>query len=261
VPLSPLQYLIGVIAGALVSLALALTGGGGSILAVPLIVYAVGVRDPHIAVGTSALAVAANAAINACNHARAGAVRWKIAAVFASSGIVGAWCGSLAGRAMAGDKLLACFGVLMLGVAAMMFRRASRSTPPIPRNKSASPLGLPVVGLLTGALSGFFGIGGGFLIVPGLVYAARLEMLQAIATSLVAVAAFGLTTALSYARSGAIDWPLAACFIGGGILGGLGGAQLARHLSMRRGALDRLFACMLLLVAAYVLYRSASAFA
>jgi hypothetical protein len=77
---------------------------------------------------------------------------------------------------------------------------------------------------------------------------------------LVAVTAFGLTTALSYARSGTIDWPLAVCFIGGGALGGVGGARLARHLAGRRGALDRVFAGMLFLVAAYVLYRSAAAF-
>jgi uncharacterized membrane protein YfcA len=227
---------------------------------VPLIVYAVGVRDPHVAVGTSALAVAANALINACNHARAGAVRWKIAAIFATSGIVGAWCGSLAGKAVPGDKLLACFGVLMLLVGVMMFRRPSRSRLPPGERDGHPTLALPFVGVLTGAVSGFFGIGGGFLIVPGLVYAARLEMLPAIATSLVAVTAFGLTTALSYARSGTIDWPLAVCFIGGGALGGVGGARLARHLAGRRGALDRVFAGMLFLGAAYVLYRSAAAF-
>jgi uncharacterized protein len=227
---------------------------------VPLIVYAVGVRDAHVAVGTSALAVAANALINVCNHAAAGAVRWRIAAIFAIAGVIGAWGGSIAGKALGGERLLTCFGVLMLIVGVMMFRRPSAAArTPSAQSTRAPTFALPVVGLLTGALSGFFGIGGGFLIVPSLMYAARLEMLQAIATSLVAVTAFGLTTALSYALARAIDWPLALCLIGGGAIGGLAGAHLARRLATRRGALDRIFACMLFVIAAYVLYRSTAA--
>lgn len=222
-------------------------------------VYAVGVRDPHVAVGTSALAVATNALINACGHARTGNVRWKIAIVFATFGIVGAWCASIAGKAVAGEKLLACFGVLMLFVAVMMLRRSARSQFPQVQSKGHLSVALPFVGLATGAISGFFGIGGGFLIVPGLIYAAGLGILSAIATSLVAVTAFGLTTALSYAHSGDIDWPLAVIFIGGGVVGGIAGARLSRRLASR-GVLERVFAVMLVVVAAYVLYRSASAF-
>jgi len=222
-------------------------------------VYAVGVRDPHVAVGTSALAVATNALINACGNARTGNVRWNIAIVFAAFGIVGAWCGSIAGKAVAGEKLLACFGVLMLCVAVMMLRRSARSQFPQVQSKGHLSVALPIVGLATGAISGFFGIGGGFLIVPGLIYAAGLGILSAIATSLVAVTAFGLTTAVSYARSGDIDWPLAAIFIGGGVVGGIAGAGLSRRLASR-GVLERVFAVMLVVVAAYVLYRSGSAF-
>ena len=219
-------------------------------------VYGVGVRDPHVAVGTSALAVAANALLNVFNHAVAGAVRWRIAAIFAAAGVIGAWSGSLAGKAIAGQRLLGCFGVLMLVVAVLMFRRPLLARTPHAEGERPFALALPLAGLAAGAVSGFFRIGGGFLIVPALVYAARLGMLQAIATSLVAVTAFGLTTALSYARSGAINWPLALCFIGGGTLGGVGGARLARRLATRRGMLDWTFASMLLIVAAYVLYRS-----
>jgi len=254
----PAQYLIGVAAGTLVGFLLGVVAGGGSILALPLMVYAVGVRDPHLAVGTSALAVAANAAINAVNHARAGAVRWRVAAVFAAAGVAGAWCGSLAGKALPGERLLACFALLMLAVGVLMLRRATapaavpgggRGSPSLPR--------LIGLGLAVGALSGFFGIGGGFLIVPGLVYAARLPMLEAVASSLPAVTAFSLTTALNYARSGWVDWPLAVAFAGGGACGGALGAHLARRLAARRGALGVLFGVVLLLVAGYMLYRSA----
>jgi hypothetical protein len=117
--LSLLQYLIGGAAGALVGFSLGLVGGGGSILAVPLIVYGVGVTDPHIAIGTSALAVAANAAINLLNHARSGDVRWGVAGMFALAGVVGAWLGSLSGKAVDGQRLLVFFGLLMLVVAAI----------------------------------------------------------------------------------------------------------------------------------------------
>src|ERR1700739_1728808 len=91
--LSLLQYLIGAFSGVLVGLSLGLVGGGGSILAVPLIVYGVGVKNPHLAIGTSALAVAANAVINLINHARGGVVRWRIAGVFTLAGVVGAGFG------------------------------------------------------------------------------------------------------------------------------------------------------------------------
>ncbi len=108
-------------------------------------------------------------------------------------------------------------------------------------------------GFAVGGLSGFFGIGGGFLIVPGLILATGMPMLQAVGTSLVAVTAFGLTTAASYAWAGLVDWTLAGVFVGGGVLGSLLGA---RGLSRRRGALTRVFAGLILLVAAYMLARS-----
>jgi len=256
----PAQYLIGVAAGTLVGFLLGVVGGGGSILALPLMVYAVGVRDPHLAVGTSALAVAANAAINAINHARGGAVRWRVAAVFAAAGVTGAWFGSLAGKALPGERLLACFALLMLAVGVLMLRRAAAPAAAADSTRgSPSPPRLIAIGLAVGLLSGFFGIGGGFLIVPGLVYAARLPMLEAVASSLPAVTAFSLTTAINYARSGWVDWPLAAAFAGGGAFGGALGADLARRLSARRGALSALFGAVLLVVACYMLYRSAAA--
>jgi uncharacterized membrane protein YfcA len=113
-------------------------------------------------------------------------------------------------------------------------------------------------GLGTGLFSGFFGIGGGFLIVPGLVASTSMPMINAVGTSLIAVAAFGLTTAINYAFSGLIDWPLAAVFIGGGIVGGFGGSVLAKRLS-GKGTLTTVFAILIFVVAAYMLWKSAAA--
>jgi uncharacterized membrane protein YfcA len=114
------------------------------------------------------------------------------------------------------------------------------------------------LGLATGTLSGFFGIGGGFLIVPALMLATGMPILNAVSSSLVAVTAFGLTTAASYAWSGLISWELAGVFIAGGIAGGLIGTRLARHLSVRGGALNIVFAAVIIAVALYMLARNLS---
>ena len=254
-----LQLLLGVMSGVLVGFTLGLVGGGGSILAVPLMVYVVGVDNPHVAIGTSALAVAANAAMNLGNHARRGNVRWDCAAVFAAAGVIGAYGGSTLGKAIDGQKLLLLFALLMLVVGALMLRgRGAGGDADVRLDRRTAPR-LAGFGGLAGALSGFFGIGGGFLIVPGLFAATRMPMLLAIGSSLVAVTAFGLTTALNYARSGLIDCTLAGVFVGGGLLGGLFGASLATRLSHSRGALNLVFAGLIFAVALYMLVRSTRA--
>lgn len=114
-------------------------------------------------------------------------------------------------------------------------------------------------GAATGLFSGFFGIGGGFLIVPGLMASTGMPMRNAVGSSLVAVTAFGLTAALNYALSGLVDWGLAAAFIAGGVIGGLVGAALSRRLSAHKGALNTIFALLIFAVAAYMLWQSTAA--
>ncbi len=249
-----LQALLAIVCGSAVGFSLALIGGGGSILAVPLLLYVVGVHDPHLAIGTSALAVAVNAFANLIPHARAGHVRWRVAFTFAATGVVGAYVGSTIGKVVNGQHLLVLFALLMLVVAGLMLR-GRRSGPdryPLPRMYPR----LGMVGLGAGGLSGFFGIGGGFLIVPGLMFASGMEIIHAIGTSLFAVGAFGLTAATNYAISGLIDWPVAAEFIGGGIVGGWLGAIGARRLAKTRGALNLIFALAIIAVAILMLVKS-----
>lgn len=258
--LDTVQYLLGAGSGALVGFVLGLVGGGGSILAVPLMVYLVGVSNPHVAIGTSALAVAVNAATGLVHHARSKTVKWRCASTFALAGVVGAFAGSSFGKAFDGEKLLFLFALVMIGVGILMMRgRGNTGNPDVVCNRENAGKVLSF-GAGTGAFSGFFGIGGGFLIVPGLVAATGMPMINAIGSSLVAVTAFGLTTALNYAVSGLIDWLLAAAFIAGGVLGGLGGAKAASRLSESRGKLTSIFAGLIFVVAAYMLLRSASAF-
>ena len=253
-----MQSVLGLASGMLVGFSLGLVGGGGSILAVPLMVYVVGVPDAHVAIGTSAVAVAANAAMNLSNHARGGSVRWSCALVFAAAGIAGALAGSIAGKMLDGQKLLALFALLMLVIAVLMLKTRSRIGLPDARMSWANTPAVVGLGLATGTLSGFFGIGGGFLIVPALMLATDMSIMNAISSSLVAVTAFGLTTAASYAYSGLISWKLAGLFVAGGIGGGLIGTRSARLLADRRGALNIVFAVVIIAVALYMLARNLS---
>ena len=256
--LDTLQYVLGALSGVLVGFSLGLVGGGGSILAVPLMVYLVGVPSPHIAIGTSALAVAANAATGLASHARAHTVKWRFGAVYAAAGIVGALIGSTAGKAFNGQKLLFLFALVMVVVGVLMLRgRKAGGDPSAECTRQNAPK-VGGFGFGTGLFSGFFGIGGGFLIVPGLVASTRMPMINAVGTSLVAVTAFGLTTAANYALSGLVDWPLAGIFIVGGVAGGISGTMLARRLS-GGGKLTTVFAGLIFVVAAYMLWKSAAA--
>src|ERR1700724_3361974 len=121
-----MQSALGLASGALVGFSLGLVGGGGSILAVPLMVYVVGVSDAHVAIGTSAIAVAVNAAINLSNHARGGTVQWSCALTFAAAGIIGALIGAIFGKMLDGQKLLALFALLMLVIGILMLKTRSR---------------------------------------------------------------------------------------------------------------------------------------
>jgi uncharacterized protein len=256
--ISTMQGVLGLASGALVGFSLGLVGGGGSILAVPLMVYVVGVSDAHVAIGTSAIAVAANAAINLSNHARGGTVRWSCALPFAAAGMAGAFAGSIFGKLLDGQRLLALFALLMLVIAILMLKTRSRAgLPDVQINRDNMPA-IVGLGLATGTLSGFFGIGGGFLIVPALMLATGMSIMSAVSSSLVAVTAFGLTTAASYAWSGLISWELAGLFIAGGVVGGLIGTRSARLLSVRHGALNIVFAAVIIVVALYMLARNLS---
>ncbi len=242
--------------GAVVGFVLGLLGGGGSILAVPLLLYVVGVTDTHVAIGTSAVAVAASAAIGLLGHARAGHVKWPCASAFALAGVVGAWIGSTLGKAVDGKTLLAAFAVAMMAVGLNTLLKKNRDGDVDVRITPAIAARLVGFGLVTGVAAGFFGIGGGFLIVPGLLAGAGMAMIQAVGSSLLSVAALGSTTAANYALSGYVDWRIALMFVIGGVIGsGLGivaSSRLARH----KGALSAIFGWVVILAGVYVLARS-----
>ncbi len=256
-----LQDGLAVVSGSLVGFVLGLIGGGGSILAVPLLVYVVGVKSPHVAIGTSAIAVALSALSSLVGHARAGNVRWPCALVFTASGIAGAGIGSTLGKHFDGQRLLMLFGVLMIVVAATMLRKRStddaRFVPLSAETARRLAPRLMAYGAGTGLLSGFFGIGGGFLVVPGLIAAVELPLLAAVGSSLVSVTAFGMTTAVNYALSDLIDWRLVGMFVAGGILGSLFGGRVATKLAQQKQTLSLVFSGIVASVGFYVVLRGA----
>jgi uncharacterized membrane protein YfcA len=182
-------------------------------------------------------------------------VKWRCALVFAVSGIAGAAIGSTLGKTFDGQKLLFLFALVMILVGILMLRRRTHVGDAGVMLGRENAVKLVLYGLGTGLFSGFFGIGGGFLIAPALIAATGMPMLTAVGSSLVAVTAFGLTTAVNYALSGLVDWPLAFLFIAGGFLGSFGGTRAAKALSSK-GRLTSVFAALIFVVAAYMLWKS-----
>jgi uncharacterized membrane protein YfcA len=256
--------LLAMLCGSLMGVTLGLIGGGGSIMATPLLLYVVGLQ-PHVAIGTGALAVSANALVNFCGHARAGNVRWRCSVVFSVAGVAGAIIGSLIGQGIDGGKLIFLFALLMIVVGVLMLRRknARGLDAPLDTFSDATLRSLPLLvgtAFLVGVLSGFFGIGGGFLVVPGLLFATGMPMICAIGSSLLAVGAFGLTTSITYGLSGLIDWQVAGEYLIGGFAGGIIGITLATQCASHKATLNRIFAGFVFAVAFYIIYRSAADF-
>ncbi len=254
-----LNYAAAVASGALVGLLLHLFGGGGSVLATPLLIYAVGVRDPHVAIGTSAAAVAANALLGLATQARAGQVKWPCALVFGGAGLAGSLAGAFLAKRMDGGHLLIWFAAVMALIGASMLLPSRNSGDPGVHLTPTLTRRLAPMGAVTGLAAGFFGIGGGFLIVPGLMAATGMTLANAGASSLVSVALFGMATSASYAASGLIVWPLVAAVVAGGAVGILAGRFLAPALISHAPLARRLFAVMVILAAAYVAWKAGGA--
>lgn len=244
--------------GGIVGFLLALTGGGGSIVCVPLLLYMVKIPDTHMVIGTSALAVASNAFINVVAHAARGNVKWRTGSVVSIIAVAGALVGAALGKVVDGKYLIVPFAVLMLVVAALMLRKGSSAHAPLAVSARPQP---PVmtwgsVLLLLGILAGFLGIGGGFLVVPLLVWFFRFTLVEAVATSLMVVFSMGIATSASYAFSGKVLPVITVWIIAGGLLGGLLGVAFASRLKKSEVVINVIFSGMLILMAIYMLLKN-----
>jgi uncharacterized membrane protein YfcA len=245
--------------GVLIGLTLGALGAGGSILAVPVLAHVAGL-SAAAATATSLVAVGSAAAMGAVGHRSN--VRLHVAAWFVPTGFLGAIVGSAVGRRIADEPLLLLFSGLMLVAAYRMLAAspagarsvsaaARQGLGPATAAGVRSPdtrdlLGVAVAGLVVGVLTGLFGVGGGFVIVPALTLAVGLAMPEAIATSLVIVAANALL-ALVVRGVGAVDWPIAVALTVPMLAGSFLGARFARHLPPDQAR--RAFAVLLVVVA------------
>jgi len=256
VEIATISYSAAVLGGAVIGLLLSVFGGGGSVLATPLLLYIVGVRDPHVAIGTSAAAVAVNAAVGLLVQARAGRVKWPCALVFGGAGLTGSLIGAHFAKQIDGSQLLLWFAVAMAFVGgSMLIPRKSEGDAGV-RLTTALTLKIAPAGAATGLAAGFFGIGGGFLIVPGLMAATGMTLANAAASSLVSVVLFGAATSASYAASGLVDWRVFLALVSGGSIGSMIAIPVGRLLTERTTVARRAFALMVLATAGYVAWRA-----
>jgi uncharacterized membrane protein YfcA len=250
-------YAAAALSGALVGLLLTVFGGGGSVLATPLLIYFAGVRDPHVAIGTSAAAVAVNAAFGLGVQAKAGRVKWPCALVFGGAGLAGSLIGAHLAKQVEGQQLLLWFALAMALLGGSMLLPKTSEGDPTVRLTLRLGYRIAPLGALVGLAAGFFGIGGGFLIVPGLMTATGMTLAHAAASSLVSVVLFGAATSASYAASGLVDWPVFLALVAGGAVGALVGVPAAKRLAARAQLARRGFALMVIATAAYVAWRAA----
>ncbi|MDO3704377.1 sulfite exporter TauE/SafE family protein [Micromonospora sp. C28SCA-DRY-2] len=238
------------VAGAvLIGVSLGLLGGGGSILAVPLLVYLADLPARE-AIATSLLVVGVTSAVAAVPHARAGRIRWRTGLVFGAAGMAGAYAGGRLAAFVPPWLLLTGFALMMLGTATAMIRgrRDAAGAPP------PGQLPLPRVvadGLVVGLVTGLVGAGGGFLVVPALVLLGGLPMPVAVGTSLVVIALKSFAGLAGYLASVTVDWRLAAVVTAAAVAGSLAGARLAGRLPA--DVLRRAFGWFVLAMGGFVL--------
>lgn len=250
---------LAIAAGLLIGASLGALGGGGSILTVPALVYLLGL-SPHRATTASLVVVGVAAIVGAVVHARGGRVRLKTGAMFGALGVAGSYAGSLVSAAVPANLLLAGFGLLMLAVATLMLlRRHGRAQFGAGAAVSTGARRIVLVAAAAtgvGLVTGFFGVGGGFVVVPALVLVLGFDMPTAAGTSLVVIAMNSAAALAARAGHGglALDWRLIGVFGAAALAGALAGGGLAGRASPQR--LSVAFSVLVMLVAGYTLTRS-----
>jgi uncharacterized membrane protein YfcA len=236
--------------GLAIGLLLGLVGGGGSMLAVPVLVYLLGepVKD---ATTESLLVVGTAALVGAADHARIGRVEVRTGLTFGAAGAAGAIVGTALNRLIGGRAILLAFAVLLLVAAVAMLRRGPEAPT---RDRKPSFVRVAPVGLGTGVLTGFFGVGGGFVIVPALVLLLGLPLTLAVGTSLLVIALTSGAALAAHLASGSIDWVIASAFTGAAIAGALAGRRVGAIVSPQR--LGRLFALLLVAIAVFLVAKN-----
>lgn len=256
------MFLLVVLAGAATGIVLGLFGSGGSIIALPALMYLLGI-EAKSAIAMSLGIVAVTASITAWDHWRHRNVDLRVAMVFGLFGVIGTFAGAKVGVLMPVVVQLVLFALVMYAAAWKMLKPAlvpqpalAGGLPPPERNVEVRMGHIAAHGIGVGVLTGVVGVGGGFLIVPALALLSGLRMKLAIGTSLAIVAAKSYAGFLGYLGSVRIDWPVMAAFTAVTVAGSFAGTRLAHRFSPEM--LKRSFGGFLLLVASYILLKSAA---
>ena len=259
-----MTIIVGHLLAVAIGLSLGLIGGGGSILAVPILVYVMGVSS-KVAIAMSLAIVGTVSVIGAIPHWQQGNVNLKIAIAFIPSAMVGAFLGArITALSFVTDTFqLICFGIIMAIASILLIRKGSRKKAPGNNKSEQKPqsflqsilqgLAIPLEAFGVGILTGFVGVGGGFLIVPTLVLLAGIPMKEAIGTSLVIIAANSASGFLGYISQVEVDWNLIFSFTLAASSGTLLGAYLTRFIKAKQ--LQKGFGYFVLAVAFFVLIR------
>lgn len=250
---------LAVLGALLIGVSLGLLGSGGSILTVPVLVYLLG-QPEKIAIAGSLAIVGSIALVGAVPWAWSKHVHWRSVLWFGVPGILGTVGGATLSAFVSGEVQLIVFAVVML-VASWFMLRKSTFVPPAPGEvEHRRPIGkLALDGIAVGALTGFVGVGGGFMIVPALVLLGRLDMHRAVGTSLVIIALKSFAGFAQYlvvldTLDLAVDWQVIGVFTAIGIAGSVVGNRIGRRVP--QAALKRGFGALLIPMALYILWRS-----
>ncbi len=245
--------------GLAIGVSLGLVGGGGSILAVPVLVYVLG--EPVKEATTASLAIVGiTALVGAVDHVRSGGVRVRLALAFGAAGAVGALAGTALNRVASGSSILIAFAVVMLAAAYALIRgRGEGRGDEVEARGRTLALRVIPAGIGTGVLTGFFGVGGGFVIVPALVLLLGLPMMVAIGTSLLVIALTSASALVAHLATGRVDWAVVVAFTAAAIAGEIAGSRLGSRLSSAR--LTQVFAVLVVGVALFLIAKNVVALA
>ena len=237
----------------LIGISLGLLGGGGSILAVPMLVYGADL-EPKAAIATSLLVVGTTALFAMLPHAKSQNVEWRTGAIFSVTAMVGAYLGGLAASWFNGTTLLLLFAGMMLVTAVAMFRGRGELQA---KDVGPLPIGLVILeGLAVGGATGLVGAGGGFLVVPALVLLGGMDMHKAVGTSLLVIALKSFAAFVGHVSHVTVDFELAGTVTLAAVIGSIVGATFAKQVPAK--SLRKLFAGFVLVMAGYIIGRELS---
>ncbi|MCA9595878.1 MAG: sulfite exporter TauE/SafE family protein [Myxococcales bacterium] len=248
------MLIVALLLSILIGVSLGVLGGGGSILTVPILVYAIGM-PPKQAIATSLFVVAVTSAAGMISHARAGRVRWRTGVIFGMAGMSGAYAGGRIAQYIPGNWLLIAFGLMMVATAIAMLRpkkKAAKAEAAPADDKRELPIFRVLLdGVIVGLVTGLVGAGGGFLVVPALALLGGLPMGVAVGTSLLVISMKSAAGFVGYMHSVPVDWTMALIVSGAAIVGSLIGGKLAGKMSQE--TLRKSFGWFVVVMAIFVL--------